>query len=644
MADGQDEVPAIVSDHHDSENDAAGNGTIGIEFFISVRAKLAFLLGLASLVVYANTVMNGYTLSDFVVIKNNSIVSKGITAIPEIFSTPILKGNSIIFNDVYRPLSLAMFALEYQVFEGSPFGSHLINILLFAGCVIVLFLFLDALFEHKKTRVAFIAALLFALHPINTEVVASIKNRDQLLCFFFAFMSLISFITYMDRGKTGKLISGSLFFFLSLLSKDTAITMLGIIPLIFFFHRNENRARSVQIVGAAAAMMVIYLVTCIAILNTYNASFHVKFTLLDNALVNAPNVWYRTATAIFILGRYLKLLFIPYPLICDYSFNTIPIVNFANVGVLFSLLAYCCIIFISVSRFKKDHKDPYAFGILFFVVTLSIFSNIGDLAAVTMSETFLFFAAVGFCLIMALLLEKLTSLPPDIFSIAGMKFLLMVLGSICVIYGAMTISRNRDWAGNYKLFSTDLKKAPQNCMLNYDLGTNLLISSDSLGENDAIRKNKLINEGISCLRKAVAIYPRFALAYSELGRTYLNIGEIDSAGLNDGRALNLGLGDVNTMNNLAAVYFKTRRFRECLQICEKAIVMDPRFARGYRNMSNCYFHMEKYDSAIYVLKKAIAIEPYFYPSYQNLAYAFQQTGNLDSARKYGAIAEKMAPK
>lgn len=95
------------------------------------KLKLAFFLGLISFIVYANTLKNGFTVDDVTVITENSIVHKGISAIPEILSTPYRRGYFITANDLYRPLSLVMFATEYQFFGNNPMPYHLVNILYF---------------------------------------------------------------------------------------------------------------------------------------------------------------------------------------------------------------------------------------------------------------------------------------------------------------------------------------------------------------------------------------------------------------------------------------------------------------------------------------------------------------------------------
>src|SRR5579871_6117340 len=183
----------------------------------SIR-NLCIILGLVSFVIYFNTLWNGYVLDDVMVLKENTMVMQGTKAIGELLTTPHMRGYLVIPNDMWRPLSLVMFAIEYQFFGPNPMVGHFFNIVTFAGCVIMFFLFLDKFFDRKKTVIAFIIALVFAVHPIHTEVVANIKSRDELLCFFFAFLSLNIFMNYMKSGKMMQLLIGVGVFFLSLMS------------------------------------------------------------------------------------------------------------------------------------------------------------------------------------------------------------------------------------------------------------------------------------------------------------------------------------------------------------------------------------------------------------------------------------------
>jgi hypothetical protein len=600
---------------------------------------LVIILAVVSLLVYANTLKNGYVLDDIVVIKNNSIVTKGASAIPELLTTPYHRGNFISNNDLYRPLSLIMFAIEYQAFDGSPTGSHFINILLFAGCVIILFLFFDSLFERKRTTVAFIAAMLFALHPIHTEVVANIKSRDELLCFFLSFLSLNIFMKYVRTGKMGQLLAGAACFFLSLLSKETAITFLAVIPLIFFFYANEDKKRSLYITAGVFAAAIIFLSIRFSVLSAYHANNISDIAFLDNPLVKATSFASKFATTILVLGNYIKLLILPYPLICDYSYNSIPLVGFGNMWVLLSMVVYIALAFISIYLLWKDRKDPFAFGILFFLFTISLFSNIPFLIGAMMAERFVFFASAGFCLLVALLIEKWTrnSLSTGTAIFKDKKAAGIVI-AISVVYAFATIDRNSDWHSNTTLYSTDVKKAPNNARLFYYLGTDLIISSSD--ETNPGTKKQLIDEGIINLKNALTIYPGMPLAASEIGHEYFVTAQYDSAELYNKKAIVADPTDTNARNTLAAIYFYAKKYPESIEVSRNAVTLFPNYVRGYINIGSGYQHLNNYDSAVFYFKKAISVDPLYGSSYSHLVTIYSQMGNIDSVRKYQAMMRK----
>ena len=603
----------------------------------SLNTKLVSILALVTLAIYANTFNNGYVLDDFSAIAKNTIVTKGLSAIPEIFTTPYLHGFTISPNDLYRPLSLAMFAIEYQVF-GSPFGSHVINVIFFSGCVILLFLFLNALFKKKKPSIAFLTSLLFALHPIHTEVVANIKSRDELLCFFFAFLSLHLFIKYSDTGKLTRMALGAFSFFLSLLSKETSITFIFIMPFIFFFYRNENKTRSAYITLSTAAIAIVFLSIRFSVLSAFHANNTFQFSIQDNYLICAPSLLVRLATSILILGKYLRLLFVPYPLICDYGYNTLPFVSFSNFWVLISLIAYLIILSVGIYRLVRFRKDPIAFAIIFFLITVSLFSNIFFLIGAAMAERFLFFPSVGWCMICALVIEKLALRSArGIYGLVSRKAFAIII-SLFLIFGLLTINRNSLWKNAYMLYKNDSRYAPHDYRIFFYLGSTLIASS--VEETDTTKRNKLLEEGIGNLKKSLSIYPGFNIPNSEIGLSYTNLFQFDSAERYDLRALDLNPQDTFTRNNLAAVYFKQGKYRRSIEMYQENIKLDPGYARDYRNMGGCYLKMGIYDSAIIVLKKAILFQPNAISAYRYLSIAYKQSGSLDSAKKYEALSQQ----
>ena len=108
---------------------------------LSLFTQLCILLSVVCCLLYANTLFNNYAFDDPVVIEKNKFVTEGISAIPKLLATPHLRGFYVIPNDLYRPLSLVMFAIEYQFFGLNPMTGHLFNILtlLLSGQLLVWF-------------------------------------------------------------------------------------------------------------------------------------------------------------------------------------------------------------------------------------------------------------------------------------------------------------------------------------------------------------------------------------------------------------------------------------------------------------------------------------------------------------------------
>ena len=608
-----------------------------------VYTKLAILLGVISCLLYFNTLKNDYVLDDFTVIKNNSIITKGMKAIPEILATPYRRGWFITTNDLYRPLSLVMFAAEWQLGSGDPGISHIMNLLVYAGCVILLFFFLDALFERKRTAVAFIAALLFAVHPIHTEVVANIKSRDELLCFFFAFLSLNVFLKYLKTGKTGTLVAGAFCFFLSLMSKETVMTMLAIIPLIFYFYRNDNKKRATAITISSVAAAAIFLAIRFSVLIYYHANSASYVEFMDNILVKAPSLAQRLGTAFLILGMYVKLLVVPAPLICDYCYNSIPFVGFSNIWVLLSLALYLFMGIYGIMRFVKDRKDPYAFGILFYLVTISLFSNIVFIIGSAMAERFVFFPSAGFCLVAALLIDRLLADrdAPVMAALTSVKVLAVIV-PVSLVFAYMTHERNTDWANNFTLFDADAKKAPQDSRLAFYLGTEMTTTRAESEGNPEVRR-QLMEDGVKYLKKALEIYPEYNSAHSSIGNAYFHMGQYDSAEVHGKKALEINSKDVVSLNNLAGVYFIRKDYRLSIELCDKALAFSPNYVNALSNKGLCYLRLTKYDSAVYFLNRAIAADPNFSASYETMTHVYRAMGNADSVRKYKALANERNP-
>lgn len=185
--------------------------------------------------VYGNSIGNGYNIDDAYVVsldEVNTLTAKGIKGIPEILTTPYNIGEGATYG--YRPLGKVTMAIEYDLWGNNPHYSHVVNILLYALNIFLLLLFLRkiaALFGYNNKYVIYGALLLFAVHPIHTEVVCSIKNREEILCFIFMLSALLLFFRLYEERKYWLILPVTILALLAFLSKQTAVNIFPVIAL-----------------------------------------------------------------------------------------------------------------------------------------------------------------------------------------------------------------------------------------------------------------------------------------------------------------------------------------------------------------------------------------------------------------------------
>lgn len=610
---------------------------------------MAIVLAVVAILVYWNTRNHGYVLDDVMVCSNNLLVKKGasLSNLYELMTTPHLLGYIKLSNDTYRPLSLVMFAIEQGWFGDGSTSHHVINILFFAGCVVAFFYFINDMLQQQKPIIAFIAAILFAVHPVHTEIVANIKSRDEILCFFFAFAALNLFTKYMRTANVAPLIWGAVCMLLSYLSKETVITFVAIVPLVYFLYINTDKKRAWVITGTTLAVTALFLIMRYVILSKYN-SHHADqpINFIDNSLVKAPNAMSRLATEIYILGDYLKMMFIPYPLVCDHSFNSIPYVNFSNIGTILSIVIYLGMGGWAVWRLIQNKKDLYAFGIIFYLATISLFTNIFITLASTYAERFLFFCSAGTCLIIAVAIDQFILKNLSTEKSMGTLFngkVLPILAPLVLVYSYMTYARNADWADNITLYSADVDKLPNNTRLNYYMGSELQHLYGN--EPNPAEQQKINNKSIEYLRKSLAIYNDNVDAVAEIGAAYLRANLIDSSIFYLKRAIQLNPKQSNAMANLGTLYLNKNDYPLALYYYRSAFKLNPNNAVAAFNGGVCYYQLQKLDSAIIGFKNTIRIAPDFnnFKSYEYTAIVYKQINKLDSAAKYAEMAKQYNP-
>ncbi|MDQ3051231.1 MAG: tetratricopeptide repeat protein [Bacteroidota bacterium] len=602
----------------------------------------AFILTLLAVVLYGNTLNHDFVLDDYSVILENRLTKQGVSAIPEIFKTSYRYGYYFTDDNLYRPLVKAMYAIEWSLSPGDAFPGHLMNVFFYALTGWVLFFGLIRI-TGGNVLLAFITTALFIAHPVHTEVVANIKSRDEILAFLFSFMALDQYILALRNGKNKHMVIAALIFFTGFLCKESTITFLAVFPLAGWFFTEEKLSVIFKKMIPLGLVTLLFLLIRMAVLGENTPE---SVSVADNLLVAAKDPVTRFATTVLILGLYLKILIFPHPLVFDYSFNQIPLAGAGDIGFLVAALVYTALLVFAIIKLKS--KNLFSFAILFYLITLSISSNLFITIGSSMGERFLYAPSFGFCFGVALLIlmagrvinESIPHKFPD------MLWKNKIVAGLLVIFVAgfslKTISRNPVWKNNYTLYSNDVLLSPNSTRTHYYLG-NYLVKPEAWEGKSENEKNQTLQRGISELKKSIEIYPGFADAHTQMGVAYFKLANNDSAMVSYQRALNLNPGYPTIHNNIGTVYFARQQYPEALQAFLKATQLDPRYSEAHANAGSAYGMMQQYDNALNSLFQAVKWDPNYAQAYYFIGMTYRFKGDQTNANSYLEKSYQMDP-
>ncbi len=561
-----------------------------MEKLIKYKYYLFFII---SFILYGNTIKNDYSLDDNFV-TNNNITTKGLSSIPKIFTT-----HYATYDDgrgfEYRPIVKLSFAIEHQFFGVNVHLGHFINILLYALCLIVLFKTLVLIFSENQIQLIFLSVLIFAFLPIHSEVVASLKNRDVLLCFIFSFMSFINFHNGIHFNKKSKIFFGFIFLITALLSKLDALPMLALFPLIIFYKTSINFKKIVMICISIVALFFLYKTFQSFMLNDEMISKRHSY-FFENPLFTNKSLLLKISTSLNALGFYIKSFFIPFHFSSYYGFNTIPVYSFFST---YSIIGIITIVFscIGIFKFYKSPNHPILIGILFFIVSISMFLNFAKPVPGIVGERFVFFASIGLSILLSYFLLNI---------IKNKKATISFIFIITVSFSTSIIKRNKDWKSEKTLFESDLKNNPNSAKLN------ILCANELITE---IKKNNLKLSTDQIIYKTNVAKGYLLKAYS-LDSTYYKISN------------NLGFIAMSIDNNPTDAI---KWFKKSLKLSKSNYELN-------LNIGLCYAKHNKLDSADRYFIKAFSINPKNQKLKSDL-YNYYKTTNQQE--KYKIIYQKI---
>ncbi|MBN8701523.1 MAG: tetratricopeptide repeat protein [Bacteroidetes bacterium] len=607
-------------------------GTQAQSLGAKAKNKFALVVFVLCVALYANTLNHGYAFDDAVAVTGNKFTKQGISGIPSLLTQDFFAGiydkGLELTGGRYRPLSLVTFAIEYQFFGESPFVSHLVNILLYALTCALLYYTLDKLIPNSFLLTS-TATLLFAAHPIHTEVVANIKSRDEILCFLFLILSIQQYLVYFKTNATKSLGASLVCYFLSLLSKENSITFLAILPIMLYSLLNKGFKESISksvpffITGFVYVLIRAYLVGFIGA--------EVNPDVMENPFVGVDFMT-KFATIAVIMGKYVTLLFFPHPLSSDYSFNQIPYVSISNGYALVSIAVYGFLAFFSSKNIRK--LPIISFGIFFYLLTISLVSNLVFNIGAPMGERFLFMPSLGFCLVLAALFTIVFK-PKENNQLKFLPKLHIPLLLLLLLYSAKTISRNKDWKNNLTLFAADVKTVPNSAKAQYYYANNLLneLINDKTKNNP--KRNEWIALGVKHATRAVQINPKFHHAHYALGMLYQEANKGDSSLASFKRVLELQPSHILTQAALGTTYGKLLGdYDNAIKYLQIAVTYNPNDASAFENLGIAYAMKQQFSNALGAFEKAMQLKPASAQSYLNLAITYQNMGEQQKAQAF----------
>lgn len=471
---------------------------------------------LLSFIFYGSSLKNKYNLDDNYVIVDQPLTNQGIKAIPKIFTSHYInKGQE---SHSYRPVTLSVFALEYELFGAKPAISHVFNVLLYALCCFLVFrLILCLRPQEDNTIMALCAAVLFLILPVHSEVVNNVKCRDELLSFAFAVGACIQFLKY---GKTRSLkfvAFGFLLLTASILSKKTSFTLFAVIPVMLLLFTDIKRKELLIIVSSFLGLFV--GLRYFRILLVQNTSVVREIKYFENPLFdsNQYSFFDRIPAAIATFGNYVQLLIHPKELISYYGYNQVEIGAWSDGSIWFILLLIIGIL-VAVVRLWKT-RPLLVFGLIWFCVTISMFSNLIKPVVGIIAERFVFLPSVGFVLVIAYLLSQLLKTAFFQKQLPRLGMVVVLLG-IVLFNGVKVNHRNADWYNFKTLMETDVSVASNSAKLHALLANHLF--KEIRAETDYNQRSQLTLKTLNLYQRCITIYPGYYKTWNNMGSLVLN--------------------------------------------------------------------------------------------------------------------------
>jgi tetratricopeptide (TPR) repeat protein len=548
----------------------------------------------------------------------------------------------------YYPLTLTSFWVQRRLWGLNPLPYHLVNVALHAANGVLVFVLLRRL----RIRAAWLAAMLWALHPVNVESVAwitELKNTQSGLFFFLAVWCFLSF----DAGARRRWYVVALLCGLAaLVSKPSTVMLPVVLPLCVWWER--GRWRRADILRIAPFLILALGMSALTVIEQQGHIQKLKTAewnlgMADRLIMAGKVIWFYASKLLW--PARLTFVYPRWKLDAGLFLSWLPLAGLVVGGAL--LWAWR----------RRSWARAGLFGCGFFVLSLAPVLGFFDVFYFRFSyvaDHFQYLACIG-------LISLAAGTGTAICKRAGPwgRELGMVAAAIAVLMlGVSTWRQARIYQNLKTLWGDTLAKNPQCWLAHNNLGSVLLRErnfSDAIGHFDqaleikpdyaeahnnlgnAMAQTGKIEEAIAQYEEALRINPDYVEAHTNLGTTLAQTGQIEEALAHYEQALRINPGRAELHVNLGNTLAQVGRMPEAIAQYEEALRIDPDRAEVFANLGNALAQVDRVPEAIVQYEEALQINPKLAELHYNLGLALARSGRLREAVGHWQQALEIKP-
>ena len=577
--------------------------------FITVLLAVTFLL-------YSKSLWNEYNIDDQLYYNEELTTQPFFKAITSIFTQPSFTEETG-FRHEYRPISKLLFYLEVKLLGKNSFISHTISLLLFTSLLFGLWYLLEKTIQVKQQFIIRGSLILFALHPINTEIICSAKTREEIYVLLFSVIAVLFLYRFQKLKKKKDLFFLLLFYLLALFSKKNGILFLPVYILLYHFWTPEQKIKQKLLF---ALQLILATVFYIFIHDTLEYSGNRVLEFAENPLVAAQgHLGEMFKNSLHIIGKYIALLAYPHPLSCYYGY---PLFQTLKSTTPYFWIGFCSfLIGCPASVYLICKRNTFGYLLLFLLFFLFSLSNCIEVLPGIFADRFAVFPLLFF---IPLVVQFITTVEDK----TGVKLKKISLIVIAVGFGYLTYARSLEWKNFPTTVKADLKSYPENYKLNMELAN--YYYKMATNEHSYPEKTKHYQQAKKQYDKTLKILPNNLSVADRINELSVFLGNEKV-----GRELILkSTAKEQKLIYLNALYEHVNQQNhstKTIQYLEEILTLEPNYLKGYEILNRLYFKTHQEKKGIALLNKCIQYHPNSPLGYAEMAnYRLSQKDTLQA--------------